>query len=55
MTRNAILDELHAVRRQLLAKYNGDTAAYFRDAQSRLEASGRAIAHRKPRSRVIKH
>lgn len=50
MTRNAILDELHAARRQLLAKYNGDTAAYLRDAQTRLVASGRPIAHRKQRT-----
>ena len=50
MTRNAILDELHAVRRQLLAKYKGNTAAYLRDAQARLEASGRPIAHRKQRT-----
>ena len=33
MTRNTILDELHAVRRKNLAKYNGDTAAFLRDAQ----------------------
>lgn len=50
MTRNAILDELHAIRRQLLAKYNGDTSAYLRDAQSRLEASGRPIAQCKQRA-----
>jgi hypothetical protein len=50
MTRNAILDELHAARRQLLANYNGDTAAYLRDAQARLEASGRPIAQRKQRT-----
>jgi len=50
MTRNAILDELHAVRRQILAEYNGDTSAYLRDAQARLEASGRPIAHRKQRT-----
>jgi hypothetical protein len=50
MTHNAILDELHAVRRQLLAKYDGDAAAYLRDAQARLEASGRPIADRKQRS-----
>jgi hypothetical protein len=49
MTRNAILEELHAARRQLLADYAGDTAAYLRDAQARLEASGRPIAHRKQR------
>ena len=50
MTHNAILDELHAIRRQLLAKYDGDTAAYLRDAQARLEASGRPIAHRTQRT-----
>ncbi len=50
MTRNAILDELHAARRKLLADYNGDTAAYLRDAQTRLEASGRPIADRKQRT-----
>ena len=50
MTRNPILDELHAARRQILAEYNGDTAAYLRDAQARLEASGRPIAHRKQRT-----
>jgi hypothetical protein len=50
MTRNAILDELHAARRKLLADYHGDTAAYLRDAQARLEASGRPIAHRTQRT-----
>ena len=50
MTRNAILDELHAARRQILAEYAGDTAAYLRDAQNRLEASGRPIAQRQQRT-----
>jgi hypothetical protein len=50
MSNNAILDELHAIRRDLLAKYDGDTAAYLRDAQLRLEASGRPIAHREQRT-----
>jgi hypothetical protein len=50
MTRNAILDELHAARRKILADYRGDTAAYLRDAQARLEASGRPICHRKQRT-----
>lgn len=50
MTRNAILDELHAARRKILTQYDGDTAAYLRDAQARLEASGRPIAHRKQRT-----
>ena len=50
MTRNAILDELHAARRKLLADWDGDTAAYLRDAQARLKASGRPIDHRKQRT-----
>jgi len=50
MTRNTILEELHAARRQLLADYAGDTAAYLRGAQARLEASGRPIAHRKQKT-----
>ena len=50
MTHSAILDELHAARRKILAQYNGDTAAYLRDAQARLEASGRPIARRKQRT-----
>jgi hypothetical protein len=50
MSNNAILDELHAIRRELLAKYNGDMSAYLRDAQARLEASGRPIAHREQRT-----
>ena len=45
-----ILDELHAARRKVLADYNGDIAAYLRDAQARLEASGRPIAHREQRT-----
>jgi hypothetical protein len=43
MSQNPILDELHAARRQILAEYDGDAAAYLRDAQLRLEASGRRI------------
>jgi len=50
MTRNAILDELRAARRKILADCNGDTAAYLRDAQARLEASARPIAQRKQRT-----
>jgi hypothetical protein len=50
MTRNPILDELHAARRQILADWDGDTAAYLRDAQARLEASGRPISQRKQRT-----
>ncbi len=50
MASNAILDELHAARRKILADWDGDTAAYLRDAKARLEASGRLIAHRKQRT-----
>ena len=50
MARNEILDELHAARRKILKDYNGDTAAYLRDAQSRLEASGRPIWRGKQRT-----
>jgi len=50
MTRNAILDDLHAVRRRILADYHGDTAAYLRDAQARLDASGRPLAQVKQRT-----
>jgi len=50
MTRNPILDELHAARRQILADWDGDTAAYLRDAQARLEASGRPISQCKQRT-----
>lgn len=50
MTHNAILDELHAARRKILADCNGDTAAYLRNAQARLEASGRPISQRKQRT-----
>jgi hypothetical protein len=49
-TPNEILVELHAVRRKILADYDGDLAAYLRDAQKRLEASGRPIAQREQRT-----
>jgi len=51
MTRNPILEELHAARRKILADYKGDTAAYLRDAQLRLEASGRPIWQGKQRTK----
>lgn len=50
MILNTILEELHAARRKILADYNGDTKAYLRDAQVRLEASGRPIWQGKQRS-----
>ena len=50
MARNAILEELHAARRKILADCKGDTAAYLRDAQARLEASGRPVVDWKQRT-----
>lgn len=50
MSRNPILDELHEIRRQILAEYDGDLASYLRDAQTRLEASGRPIWQGKQRT-----
>lgn len=43
MMRNTIIDALHEARKKILAKYQGDTAAYLRDAQTRLEASDHKI------------
>jgi len=43
MTPNTILDELHSARLEILADYDGDVKACLRDAQVRLEASGRPI------------
>ncbi|MBC8356350.1 MAG: hypothetical protein H8E66_30600 [Planctomycetes bacterium] len=50
MTRNLILDELHEIRRQILAECDGDLSVYLRDAQARLEASGRPIWQGKQRT-----
>lgn len=44
MHQNPILEELYAARRKILADCNGNTLAYLREAQARLEASGRPIA-----------
>lgn len=49
MSRNAILEDLHAVRRKILAECKGDTATYLREAHERLVASGRPISHRPQR------
>ncbi len=50
MSHNLILDELHKIRRQMLAEHDGDLASYLRDAQARLEASGRPIWQGKQRT-----
>lgn len=44
------MEELHSARRQILAEYDDDTKAYLRDAQVRLEASGRPIWQGKQRT-----
>ena len=49
MSRNAILEDLHAVRRKILADCKGDTATYLREAHERLAVSGRPISHRPQR------
>lgn len=48
---NPVLEELHAARRKLLADWNGNTDAYLRDAQARLEKSGRPIWQGKQRTK----
>ena len=47
---NSVLEELHAARRKILADWNGDTEAYLRDAQTRLEQSHRPIWQGKQRT-----
>jgi hypothetical protein len=49
MLSNDILDEIHEVRRQILANYAGDLGAYLRDAEARLVASGRPIIRMRKR------
>ncbi len=49
MSRNAILEDLHAVRLKILADCEGDTATYLREAHERLAVSGRPISHRPQR------
>ena len=51
MTKNPVLDELHEARQKILADWNGDTAAYLKDAQIRLEQSGRPIWQGKQRTK----
>ena len=51
MTKNPVLDELHEARQKILADWNGDTVAYLRDAQIRLERSGRTVWQGKQRTK----
>ncbi len=47
---NPVLEELHEARRKILADWEGDTDAYLRDAQKRLEQSSRPIWQGKQRT-----
>lgn len=47
---NPVLKELHEARRKILADWKGDTDAYLRDAQQRLEQSSRPIWQGKQRT-----
>jgi hypothetical protein len=51
MTTNPVLDELHEARRKILADWNGNTGAYLKDAQIRLEQSGRTVWRGKQRTK----
>ncbi len=44
MSKNPILEEIHAAREQLLAEHHGDVHAYIEDARRRALASKRPIA-----------
>ena len=50
ISQNPVLEELHAARRKILADWNGDTEAYLKDAQTRLEKSQRPIWQGKQRT-----
>ena len=50
MNGDPILDELHAIREEILAEYNGDVHAYVQDARERALKSGRPIAVPKDRT-----
>jgi hypothetical protein len=42
MIDNPIVDEIHRIREEMLAKYGGDLRAYVKDLQRRTEEAGRA-------------
>lgn len=50
MTSNPILEELYAVRAQIMTEYGNDLGAYLRDAAERTKASGHPIAGIKQRT-----
>jgi hypothetical protein len=50
---NPIVDEVHRIREQLLAKFGGDLHSLARDLQRRTEearAAGKTVVARPPRS-----
>ena len=51
MTTNPILDEIHAIREELLADHNGDLHAYVEAARKRALESGRRIIQPKQRTK----
>ena len=51
MTRNEILDEIHAAREALLAKHGGDVHAYVEAARKRALESGRVLTTPKQRTK----
>ncbi len=50
MSKNPILEEIHAAREKLLADHHGDVHAYIHDARKRALASQRPIAAPERRS-----
>ncbi len=49
MSNNAILEELYAIRRQIMAEHGDDLADYLRAEFDRLRAAGHPIADIKQR------
>ena len=50
MSNNPILEELYAVRRQIMADHGDDLVAYLHSEFTRLKASGHPIANIKQRT-----
>lgn len=47
-SKDTTIADIHRIREQMAAKFNGDLYAMVDDAQRRLEASGRKIVMRRP-------
>ena len=50
MSNNPILEELYAVRTEIMAEYGNDLGAYLRDAAERNRAAGHPVAKIKQRT-----